>query len=118
MQEYKVKVWRDRTEWCQNGKIHRLDAPAVEYKNGTKYWYQNGKLHRIGGPASEYPDGYRGWYQNGKRHRIDGPACEWSNGKKEYWENGERVKKNSCKKTIKEKIEKTWFYLIKIASFK
>jgi len=46
MQEYTVKVHGDRTAWFQNGKYHRLDGPAIEYKNGTKHWYQNDKLHR------------------------------------------------------------------------
>jgi len=31
MQEYQVKVYKDRTEWFQNNKLHRLDGPAIEY---------------------------------------------------------------------------------------
>lgn len=27
----------------KNGKLHRLDGPAVEYDNGNVLWYINGK---------------------------------------------------------------------------
>jgi hypothetical protein len=37
--------------WCLNGEPHRLDGPAVEYKDGDNYWYKYGLKHRIGGPA-------------------------------------------------------------------
>jgi len=30
--------------WFQNGKLHRLDGPAVEYADGDKWWYENGEL--------------------------------------------------------------------------
>jgi len=30
--------------WYKEGKLHRLDGPAVEYANGTKRWYKNGEL--------------------------------------------------------------------------
>ena len=36
MQEYTVRVYVTRTEWYQNGKLHRLDGPAIEYVNGEK----------------------------------------------------------------------------------
>jgi len=65
MQEYTVKVYGDRTEWLQNGKFHRLDAPAIEYKNGAKYWYKNGRFHRLDGPAMEYSDGRVEYWENG-----------------------------------------------------
>ena len=55
--------------WYQNGKLHRLDGPAIEYPNGTKYWYQNGKLHRTDGPAYEQPDGgIKQWFIEGKHY--------------------------------------------------
>ena len=28
--------------WRLNGLFHRLDGPAIEYKNGTNHWYING----------------------------------------------------------------------------
>lgn len=63
-----------RKEWYRDGKLHRIDGPAVECASGIKSWYQDGKLHRDSGPAVEYPDGDREWYQDGKLHRLDGPA--------------------------------------------
>jgi uncharacterized protein YlzI (FlbEa/FlbD family) len=30
-------------EWYQNGFLHRLDGPAIEYSNGTKSYFINGK---------------------------------------------------------------------------
>jgi len=66
MQEYTVKVYDDKTEWYQDGKLHRIDGPAVECNTGYTAWYQNGKRHREDGPAIEYADGYKVWYQDGK----------------------------------------------------
>ena len=34
---------------------------------GTKFWYLNGKLHRVNGPAIEYNSGYKAWYLNGNQ---------------------------------------------------
>ena len=48
--------------WYLNGKLHRVDGPAVEYSNGDKFWYLNGKPHRVDGPAIECRDGYKAWY--------------------------------------------------------
>ena len=41
MKEYTVKVYDTRTEWYQNGQLHRLDGPAIECSNGDKEWYLN-----------------------------------------------------------------------------
>ena len=58
--------------WYRNGKIHRLNGPAVI--NGTRQtWYQNDERHRVDGPAVIDYNRYE-WYQNGKLHRTDGPA--------------------------------------------
>jgi len=32
------KVWRNK-----QGQLHRLDGPAVERANGSKFWYVEGK---------------------------------------------------------------------------
>ena len=82
-----------KKEWRLNGKLHRLDGPAIEHPNGSKSWHQNGKLHRLDGPAVEWPDGTKSWYQNGKLHRLDGPAVEWSDGGKEWYINGIKYNK-------------------------
>lgn len=35
----------------KSGNLHRENAPAVEYPDGTKEWWRNGMLHRDDGPA-------------------------------------------------------------------
>ena len=68
MQEYKVKVKDNGTrEWFQNGKLHRLDGPAVEWSSGGKEWYQNGKFHRLDGPAVELANGDKAWHIEGRK---------------------------------------------------
>jgi hypothetical protein len=78
-------------EWRLNGKLHRLDGPALEETNGAKQWWLNGKLHRINGPAFERADGTKEWWLNGKLHCTDGPALEWADGTKVWYINGERL---------------------------
>jgi len=62
----KVNIYYGDKRWYQNGKLHRLDGPAIENTDGNKYWYQNGKCHRDNGPAIEYADGTKRWYKNGE----------------------------------------------------
>ena len=57
-----------------DGRLHRKNGPAVEYKNGTIEYYLHGKLHRIGAPARIFANGDEVWAQNGLYHREDGPA--------------------------------------------
>jgi hypothetical protein len=64
MIEYTVRVYKDRTEWFLNGKLHRDNGPAIEWNNGSKEWWLNNELHREDGPAVEYPDGRKFWYLN------------------------------------------------------
>ena len=52
-------------------QLHRLDGPAVEYADGTKYWYMEGKKHRLDGPALERANGYKEWYIDGKYYRTE-----------------------------------------------
>ncbi len=70
--------------WYQNGKLHRIDGPAIQYSNGDKSWYKEGKKHREDGPAVVCANGDKSWYKEGKLHRLDGPAIEDYNGVK-YW---------------------------------
>ena len=65
MIEYTVQVDDNSTSWYLDGVRHRVDGPAVEYANGTKWWLQNGQRHRADGPALEYTDGTKFWYLNG-----------------------------------------------------
>jgi hypothetical protein len=61
-----------------------------EHTDGDKFWYLNGKLHRIDGPAVDVW-GYKSYYINGIRHREDGPAIEFTDGTKEWWLNGQQI---------------------------
>jgi hypothetical protein len=74
-----AKVYRN-----SEGKLHRLDGPAVEFEDGGEAWWKNGKRHRVGGPAVSYPVGYREWRYEGLLHRVDGPAVIYSDGEKEW----------------------------------
>ena len=77
------------------GELHRIDGPAVEFTNGTKFWYFNQQLHRIGDPAVERANGTKYWYLNGQCHRTDGPAVEHTNGDKEYWYKDKQITKRT-----------------------
>ena len=47
------------------------DEPTVtEYANGSKRWHVNGKLHRLDGPAIEYANGSKHWYANGVQYSL------------------------------------------------
>jgi hypothetical protein len=37
------------------------------FYDGSKSWWLNGKLHRLDGPAIEWVDGSEAWWVNGKR---------------------------------------------------
>lgn len=83
--------------WVRDGKLHRLNGPALIWHNGSQSWYYNGKRHRTDGPAYEGHAGYLAWYLHGKRHRIDGPAIirpdDGVNPKIiEWWVHGEEIK--------------------------
>ena len=49
--------------WYQDGKLHRLDGPAIIRADGTQEWRQNSELHRLDGPAYIRADGTQYWYQ-------------------------------------------------------
>ena len=65
LQGYEISVDDQEIAWYLNGKYHRTDGPAIEYRNGSHYWFLNGKLHRTDGPAIEHRDGTCSWYLNG-----------------------------------------------------
>ena len=45
-----------------------MSQPEIENSpNGTKFWFLNGKLHRLDGPAIETPDGTKYWYLNDEK---------------------------------------------------
>ena len=63
--------------------------------NGTIKYYKNGKLHRVNDPAVILTDGSEFYYQNGKRHREDGPAVIDVDGTREFYMHDNLVKKGS-----------------------
>jgi hypothetical protein len=81
--------WSVKT-FYRNAK-HRVDGPAVEWRDGNKEWWVDGKRHRVDGSAVETASS-KHWYVDGKRHRMDGPAVEWYDGGKEWWVFGVRQK--------------------------
>jgi hypothetical protein len=75
-----------------NDLLHRIDGPAIKYKDGTEEWYQNDKRHRLNGPAVTFASGYKYWYQYGQLHRLDGPAIETPNGGKVWYFHDKNIK--------------------------
>lgn len=62
-----LRIFQDgRQEWrLPNGKLHRLDGPAVTWPDGTQKWYRYGKRHRLDGPSSIMADGREFWFVDG-----------------------------------------------------
>ena len=87
------------TKYRYGGKLHRLDGPAIEYRNGDIEYWQFGKRHRIDGPAI-HTSYFKKWYQHGKLHREYGPAVERRNDK-EYWFCGKNYTLTEYKKLLK-----------------
>lgn len=57
--------------------------------SGNQVWHNaEGKIHRVDGPAIVGVSGSQEWYLNGKRHRVDGPAITYTNGTQEWYLNG------------------------------
>ena len=102
MIEYTVQIYERRTEWYLNGKLHRVEGPAIEWSNGDKEWYLNDKRHRVEGPAIEWSYGDKSWWLNGLLHREDGAAIEWASGHKEWFLNGVRVTEAEVMSPVKQ----------------
>jgi hypothetical protein len=49
----------------EQGQLHRLDGPAVEWWDGDKEWWLNGERHRGDGPSMIYSDTNTAWHFNG-----------------------------------------------------
>ena len=89
---------------------HRLDGPAVERYNGTKYWYVDDKQHRLDGPAVERANGTKEWWVDNERHRLDGPAYITKFGTEEWYVHGQEMTKEQfnryiTKQAIKKEIQ-------------
>ena len=69
--------------------------------NGTlRYYNEQGQIHRVHGPAVEYVVGGRAWYQNGQLHRADGPAVEYSGGNKSWYIGGKELSKAEWQQAV------------------
>jgi hypothetical protein len=44
MRESEKKVYNDRVEYFKNGKRHRDDGPAIEFKDGYIEYWENGEF--------------------------------------------------------------------------
>jgi hypothetical protein len=64
-----------------------MSSIKIEHSDRIVYKNEQGKYHRLDGPAREFKDGYKEWYINGIRHREDGPAIEWNFFKRWYLNN-------------------------------
>jgi len=92
MQTYKDKV---------SGETLYVDAPF----GGSVYYYKDAEekiLHRVDGPAIERYDDTKYWYQNNKRHRIDGPAIIYKSGSKFWYVDGVWIDKFDLKSSLNE----------------
>jgi hypothetical protein len=78
-----TQEWKDG-----NGRLHRLDGPAVRTAFGSEQWFMHGRAHRLDGPAIEWFNGDKEWCIDNTRHRLDGPAIEYASGLKQWWVNG------------------------------
>lgn len=54
----------DVSYWLED-KLHRLDGPALETRDGEKHWYRNGLRHRLGAPALVKADGTELFFVDG-----------------------------------------------------
>lgn len=50
---------------------------TITFPNGTTIHLCNGKLHRMNGPAIEFAGGAAAYFQDGKLHCTNGPAIYW-----------------------------------------
>jgi hypothetical protein len=73
------------------GRLHRLDGPALIHANGSTKWYRHGRRHRQDAPACVYVNGTRKWYRDGLRHRDDGPAATYPDGRRIWFQDGVKV---------------------------
>lgn len=87
-----IKENGDILYFNKKGQYHRLDGPALEYKNGDEFWLINGIYHRIDGPAFSNSR-CKYWYINGLQHREDGPAVEYKDGRKLWYLDGKEYMK-------------------------
>lgn len=57
--------------WFLYGQLHRKNAPAIIWKDGSEDWFFCGKPHREDGPAIETMDGFKEWSLHGEYLTFD-----------------------------------------------
>ena len=61
----RTKIWKIWLSDIDNeGIAHRLDGPAVKYKNSWCFWYVEDRLHRLNGPVWNKFDSRHFWAMN------------------------------------------------------
>jgi hypothetical protein len=55
-----IQFWVDEFD-----HYHKDNEPAILYRNGDSLWYQHGYLHRLDGPAVDFKN-HPKWYIDGK----------------------------------------------------
>ena len=101
----------------QYSEIPSYFTGIVVYPNGNKFWFKEGKWHREDGPAIEWRDGSKSWLKEGNLHRTDGPAKGWSSGTKEWYLEGECYNNINLNNYVvldsyKGKYNLTWYKLL------
>ena len=69
-EKYEVRVYKDgEVNWLgEEGRLHRLNGPAVICADGSEFYYHHGKLSRLDGPAAIYADGSKGWWIDNRKY--------------------------------------------------
>ena len=91
------------TEWYNSsGKLHRINAPAIQYRNGGEKWFVHNKLHQLNGFAIAFIQrSHKHRLLNDNYHNINGPAIEHSNGAKFWFINGIEYSETEYKQVLK-----------------
>ncbi len=93
---YKTKISSDEKYFNNEGKLHRVDGPAMTNydlsgRPTKETWFKDGIRHREGGPAVTFffgeslgGDSFI-WFYKGYKHRVGGPAQYSSDSINEKW---------------------------------
>lgn len=74
-------------------KLLTKNPSQTNYNPTSIYYNSKKKYHRLDGPAIIYKDYFCSWFKNNKRHRIGGPAiCNRSFDEFSWWINNKEVK--------------------------
>lgn len=77
-------------KYYEEGKLHRVDGPALEFADGRKEYYKHGALHCETGPAVITATGVQQYFKQGVLHRLNGPAVIYPTHE-EWWVEGKKI---------------------------